>query len=59
MTEFEVLDGATILGEAENIASGLSGTFSLTLKPGTYTTYCPGGTTSERGTLVVTGRAAP
>ena len=58
VTEFEVLDGATILGEAENIAPGLSGEFSLTLKPGTYTTYCPGGTTSERGTLEVTGGVA-
>jgi iron uptake system component EfeO len=57
VTEYEVLDGATILGEAENIAPGLSGKFSLTLKPGTYTTYCPGGTTSERGTLEVTGNA--
>jgi iron uptake system component EfeO len=55
VTEYEVLDGATILGEAENIAPGLSGKFSLTLKPGTYTLYCPGGTTSERGTLEVTG----
>jgi len=56
VTEYEILDGATILGEVENIASGLSGKFSLTLKPGTYTTYCPGGTTSERGTLEVTGK---
>ena len=58
VTEFEVLDGARILGEAENIAPGLSGSFSLTLKPGTYTTYCPGGTTSEKGTLLVTGAGA-
>lgn len=55
VTEFEVLDGDRILGEAENVASGLSGTFSLTLKPGSYTSYCPGGTTSERGTVRVTG----
>jgi iron uptake system component EfeO len=55
VTEFEVLDGDKILGEAENIASGLSGTFSLTLKPGSYTSYCPGGTTFERGKVIVTG----
>ena len=58
VTEFEVLDGDKILGEAENIASGLSGTFSLILKPGSYTSYCPGGTTSERGAVTVTGKAA-
>jgi len=58
VTEYEILDGATILGEVENIAPGLSGKFSLTLKPGTYTTYCPGGTTSERGSLEVTGAGA-
>ena len=58
VTEFEILDGASILGEAENLAPGLSGAFSLTLKPGTYTTYCPGGDGSERGTLVVTGSRA-
>jgi iron uptake system component EfeO len=57
VTEFEVLDGDRILGEVENIAPGLSGHFSLTLKPGTFTMYCPGGTTAERGPLVVTGSA--
>ncbi len=50
-----MLDGDRILGEVENLAPGLSGTFSLTLQPGTYTTYCPGGTTAERGVLSVTG----
>jgi iron uptake system component EfeO len=58
VTEYEVLDGDRILGEAENIAPGLSGQFSLTLDPGEYTTYCPGGTTSERGTLTITGGAS-
>jgi hypothetical protein len=55
VTEFEVLDGGHVLGEAENVAAGLSGRFELTLAAGEYTTYCPGGTTHERGTLVVTG----
>jgi iron uptake system component EfeO len=59
VTEYEVLDGDRILGEAENIAPGLSGEFQLTLKAGDYTTYCPGGTTQERGTLEVTGDISP
>ena len=54
VTEFEILDGDRILGEVENLAPGLSGHFSLTLKPGRYTMYCPGAKT-ERGPLVVTG----
>lgn len=57
VSEFEILDGDRILGEVENLAPGLSGRFSLTLKPGRYTTYCPGGTTAERGQLRVTGEA--
>ncbi|MBW8059305.1 MAG: hypothetical protein FVQ78_03035 [Solirubrobacterales bacterium] len=52
VTEFEVLDGDTILSEVENLSDGLSGTFSLTLKEGEYTLYCPGGS-DERGTLTV------
>jgi len=57
VSEFEVLDGDRIVGEVENLAPGLSGRFSITLKPGRYVTYCPGGKTVERGTLVVTGAA--
>jgi iron uptake system component EfeO len=56
VTEFEVLDGETILGEKENLSDGLSGSFSLTLDGGEYTLYCPGGS-DERGTLTVTGTA--
>ena len=56
VSEFEILDGDRILGEVENLAPGLSGQFSLTLEPGRYTMYCPGGTSAERGPLVVTGR---
>jgi iron uptake system component EfeO len=59
VSEYEVLDGDRILGEAENIAPGLSGEFQLTLKAGDYTTYCPGGTSQERGTLEVTGDISP
>jgi iron uptake system component EfeO len=57
VSEFEVLSGDRVLGERENLAPGLSGEFSLTLKPGTYTTYCPGGE-REKGKLIVTGTAA-
>jgi len=57
VTEIEVMDGSKILGEKENLADGLSGSFTLTLDPGKYTIYCPGGET-ERGTLTVTGRGS-
>ncbi|MCA9847562.1 MAG: cupredoxin domain-containing protein [Dehalococcoidia bacterium] len=54
--EFEILEGDHILGEAEHLAPGLTGSFTLDLEPGEYVTYCPGGTERERSTLVV---AAP
>lgn len=54
VSEFEVLNGDTILGEKENLSDGLSGSFSLTLEQGKYTLYCPGGE-DERGTLTVSG----
>jgi iron uptake system component EfeO len=55
VSEFEVLDGDTILGEVENLSDGLSSSFSLTLEQGEYTLYCPGGD-DERGTLTVSGK---
>ena len=55
VSEFEVLDGETILGEKENLSDGLSGSFSLTLEQGEYTLYCPGGD-EEKGTLTVSGK---
>jgi iron uptake system component EfeO len=54
VTELEVLDGETILGEVENLSEGLSGSFALTLEKGEYTLYCPGGD-EEKGTLTVSG----
>jgi iron uptake system component EfeO len=54
VTELEVLDGDTILGEVENLSDGLSGSFSLTLEQDEYTLYCPGGD-DEEGTLTVSG----
>lgn len=55
VTEFEVLEGETILGEKEDLSDGLSGSFTLTLEAGEYTLYCPGGS-DERGTLTVSGK---
>jgi iron uptake system component EfeO len=55
VTELEVMDGDTILGEVENLSEGFEGSFSLTLEPGEYTLYCPGGE-DERGTLTVSGK---
>ena len=57
VSEFEILDGGRVLGEVENLTPGLSGTFSLTLKPGTFTTACPGGDSAAKGALIVTGDA--
>jgi iron uptake system component EfeO len=54
VTELEVMDGETILGEVENLSDGLSGSFALTLEEGEYILYCPGGET-EKGTLEVSG----
>jgi FTR1 family protein len=57
VSEFEILDGNRILGEKENLVSGLSGKFDLNLKPGSYTISCPGGTSTATGPLVVAGAA--
>ena len=54
VTEMEIMDGETILGEKENLSDGLSGSFALTLEKGEYVIYCPGGD-DERGTLTVSG----
>ncbi len=58
VSEFEVLSGSRIVGEVENIAPGLTRSFSLTLKAGTYTTYCPGGDRRDKAKLVVKGTTA-
>ncbi len=56
VSEFEILSGDHIVGEVENVAPGLNKEFSLTLKAGNYTTYCPGGS-RDKGKLVVKGSA--
>jgi iron uptake system component EfeO len=58
VSEFEVLQGNKIVGEVENIAPGLSRSFTLKLKAGSYVTYCPGGDTREKGELTVSTPAA-
>jgi iron uptake system component EfeO len=55
VTELEVLDGETILGEKENLTEGLEGSFSLTLEEGEYTLRCNEGS-EEDGTLTVSGK---
>lgn len=57
VSEFEVLSGARILGEKENLVPGLSGSFTINLKPGEYSVACPGGKTAATGVLNVGGAA--
>lgn len=58
VSEFEVLSGSRILGEKENLVAGLSGSFTVNLKPGQYALSCPGGKTAATGVLTVGGSAA-
>lgn len=55
VTEFEILEGKKIVGEVENVIPGKDRHFSVTLKAGSYTTKCPGGSSFDAGTLLVTG----
>ena len=57
VSELEILKGARILGEKENLVAGLSGSFTLTLQPGEYTLSCPGGATAATGVVNVGGQA--
>jgi iron uptake system component EfeO len=54
--ELRTSDKAHILGEQENLTPGLSGGFSLTIQPGTYTINCPGASQPD-WTFTVTGQA--
>jgi len=54
--ELRTSDLAHILGEQENLTPGLSGGFSLTIQPGTYTISCPGAS-QPAWTFTVTGKA--
>jgi FTR1 family protein len=55
VTEYEVMKGDRALAEVENVTSGMTGRFSLTLQPGRYKLRCTGGS-NERSSLVVTGK---
>jgi iron uptake system component EfeO len=58
VTEMELKNGdGIILGERENVAQGLSSSFTLELEPGRYVTSCPNGDKGDNGVLVVTGKA--
>jgi iron uptake system component EfeO len=54
VSEFELLEGEEIIGEAEDLSDGMAGGFSAELEKGEYTLYCPGGS-KEKGTLTVSG----
>jgi iron uptake system component EfeO len=56
VTELEILDGETIIGEKENLTEGLTGSFSLTLEQGDYILRC-NGASDEDGTLEVSGQS--
>lgn len=57
ITEFEILDGERIVGEKENVITGLPQVeLTLTLGGGDYTLYCPAAVT-EKTALKVTGQA--
>jgi len=58
VSELELKDEkGLILGERENIVSGITGSFTLNLEPGRYILSCPNGETDDNGTLVVSGKA--
>ncbi len=55
VTEYEILDGTRILGERENLTPGVTGKFSLNLPAGEYSSYCPNGSETEYGKVIVSG----
>lgn len=58
VTEMELKNtSGIIMGEQENVVGGLSGSFSLNVKPGRYVMNCPSGDEEDNGVLVVTGKS--
>ncbi|MCW2951350.1 MAG: hypothetical protein JWQ48_520 [Conexibacter sp.] len=58
VTEMELKNGdGIILGERENVAPGLSSSFTLDVAPGRYVMSCPNGEPDDDGVLLVTGTA--
>jgi uncharacterized cupredoxin-like copper-binding protein len=59
VSELELLEGNHVLGEVENIKPGSTRSFTVSLQPGTFELYCPGGTKNESGKLTAEGKAPP
>jgi iron uptake system component EfeO len=57
VSEVELLSGARIVGEKENLPPGFSGEFAVTVPAGRYTLYCPGAN-PERRTITVSGSSS-
>jgi FTR1 family protein len=57
VTELELLQGSRIVGEAENVAPGIPGKFTVTLQPGGYSVSCPNGTKTSSGAITVSGQS--
>jgi iron uptake system component EfeO len=57
VTEVELVKNDLIVGEKENLAPGLSGSFSVKLQAGDYELYCPDAAT-ERTPFAVTAAGA-
>jgi iron uptake system component EfeO len=57
VSEVELLSGARIVGEKENVPPGFTGEFAVHVVAGKYTLYCPGAN-PERTTLTVSGTAS-
>jgi iron uptake system component EfeO len=58
VSELELKDAkGIILGERENIVSGIDGSFTLRLQPGRYVLNCPNGDTEDNGALIVSGKS--
>ena len=48
VSEVELLHGARIVGEKENVPPGFRGQFAVTVTQGSYTLYCPGAPVERR-----------
>ena len=49
VSEYEIVGGGRILGEAENLAPGITGRISLRLDAGRYRLLCPGARAADTG----------
>lgn len=58
VSELELQRDGRILAERENIAPGLTGSFFISLQPGSYQLYCPGGSGAQTHDFTVTVAAS-